>query len=144
MTFYPFLQAATPPAWMQFAPLIFIFVIVYFFMIRPQNKKQKETAKMISAVTKGDKVITIGGIHGVVVSADEKTIVLKVDDNAKLKFNRAAIATVVADKPAVPEKEAKAKKAVADKAPEKIVDKAAETAQPEAASEEKPSAVEAK
>ncbi|MDR3312284.1 MAG: preprotein translocase subunit YajC, partial [Spirochaetaceae bacterium] len=45
---------------MQFAPLIFIFVIVYFFMIRPQSKKQKESEKMISAITKGDKVVTIG------------------------------------------------------------------------------------
>jgi preprotein translocase subunit YajC len=72
-----------------------------------------------------------------VASTDEKTIVLKVDDNAKIKFNRAAIATVVVDKPAVPEKDVKGKKAAADKAPEKIADKAAETAGPEAASEEK-------
>jgi len=62
-------------------------------LIRPQNKKQKETEKMINALKKGDKVITIGGIHGVVSSVKEKTIVIKVDDDAKIEFNRSAIAT---------------------------------------------------
>jgi preprotein translocase subunit YajC len=81
-------------------PLIFIVIIMYFFMIRPQNKKQKETEKMISALKKGDKVITIGGIHGTVAATKEQTVVIKVDDNSKIEFNRTAIATVVVDKPA--------------------------------------------
>src|SRR5574344_2492037 len=75
-------------------PLILIVIIMYFFMIRPQNKKQKETEKMISALKKGDKVVTIGGIHGVVSSTKEKTIIVKVDDNTKIEFSRSAIATV--------------------------------------------------
>ncbi|MBO4321218.1 MAG: preprotein translocase subunit YajC, partial [Treponema sp.] len=64
-----------------FLPLILILLIMYFLMIRPQNKKQKETQKMIEALKKGDKVITIGGIHGTVASTKENTIIVKVDDN---------------------------------------------------------------
>ena len=92
-----------------FLPMIAIFAIFYFFLSRPQNKKQKETEKMIAALKKGDKVVTIGGIHGVISSTKEKTVVVKVDDNTKIEFNRTAIATVVTDKPA-DVKEEKAKK----------------------------------
>lgn len=81
-------------------PLILIVVIMYFFMIRPQNKKQKETQKMLDALKKGDKVITIGGIHGVVTQTKEQTVVIKVDDGTKIEFNRSAISSVVTDKPA--------------------------------------------
>mgnify|MGYP002626654239 CR=1 FL=1 len=81
-------------------PLILIFAIMYFLMIRPQQKKQKETQKMIDALKKGDKVVTIGGIHGIVSSTKDNTIVIKVDDNTKIEFNRTAIASVVTDKPA--------------------------------------------
>lgn len=95
MSFLPFLQAAeVGGTGLMFAPLLAIIVIFYFFIIRPQNKKQKETEKMIAALKKGDKVITIGGIHGVVSSTKEKTIIIKVDDGAKIEFNRSAIATV--------------------------------------------------
>ena len=76
-----------------FLPLVAIFVIFYFFLMRPQSKKQKETEKMINSLKKGDKVITIGGIHGVVSSLKEKTVIIKVDDDAKIEFNRSAIAT---------------------------------------------------
>lgn len=92
-----------------FLPMIAIFAIFYFFLIRHQNKKQKETEKMIAALKKGDKVVTIGGIHGVISSTKEKTVVVKVDDNTKIEFNRTAIATVVTDKPA-DVKEEKSKK----------------------------------
>ncbi len=85
-------------------PLILIVVIMYFFMIRPQNKKQKETQKMLDALKKGDKVITIGGIHGVVTQTKEQTVVIKVDDGTKIEFNRSAISSVVTDKPASAEK----------------------------------------
>ncbi|MDR3284104.1 MAG: preprotein translocase subunit YajC [Treponema sp.] len=111
MTFFPFLQAAPAggsSTLMTILPFGLIILIFYFFIIRPQNKKQKDTEKMISAVKKGDKVITIGGIHGVVATTDEKTIVVKVGDETKIKFNRSAIASVVndpssADKKAEPE-----------------------------------------
>ncbi|MBR1640576.1 MAG: preprotein translocase subunit YajC [Treponema sp.] len=101
MSFVPFLQAAgsagsasASASLLSFFPLILIFVILYFFMIRPQSKKQKETEKMINALKKGDKVITIGGIHGTVSSVKEKTIIVKVDDDCKIEFNRTAIASV--------------------------------------------------
>ena len=80
-------------------PFILIIGIFWLFIIRPQNKKQKETEKMINALKKGDKVVTIGGIHGVVSAAKEKTVVVKVDDGVSIEFNRSAIAAVVVDKP---------------------------------------------
>ena len=100
------LQAADPAAAMggglgMFGPLILIIGIMYFFMIRPQNKKQKELQKMLDALQKGDKVITIGGIHGTVssVKKDSNVVTVRVDENTKIEFNRSAIATVVSDKP---------------------------------------------
>jgi preprotein translocase subunit YajC len=75
-------------------PFAAIIAIFYFLIIRPQNKKQKETQRMLNALKKGDKVVTIGGIHGVIQSAREHTVILKVDDNIKLEFNRSAISTV--------------------------------------------------
>ncbi len=90
-------------------PLILIVVIMYFFMIRPQSKKQKETQKMLDALKKGDKVVTIGGIHGVISSVKENTVIVKLDEGCKVEFNRTAIATVVVDKPAVESKPAEKK-----------------------------------
>ena len=99
--FFSLLQATQQSGGMLMTvlPFVLIIAIFYFFIIRPQNKKQKETEKMINALKKGDKVVTIGGIHGVVSSTKEKTVIVKVDDNTKLEFNRSAIATVVTDKP---------------------------------------------
>jgi preprotein translocase subunit YajC len=71
-----------------------VFVIFYFLIIRPQNKKQKETKRMIDAVKKGDKVITAGGLHAVVYAVKDTTIVLKVDET-KMEFSKSAIAAVV-------------------------------------------------
>ena len=82
----------------MFMPLILIIGVMYFFMIRPQNKKQKELQKMLDALKKGDKVVTIGGIHGTVSSVKENTVVVKADDSAKNEFDRKAIAAVISDK----------------------------------------------
>jgi preprotein translocase subunit YajC len=79
---------------MTFLPFVLIIAVFYFLIIRPQNKKQKETQKMLAALKKGDKVVTIGGIHGTVSSVKENTVVVKVDDTTKLEFTRSAIATV--------------------------------------------------
>ena len=79
-------------------PIALIFVIFYFFIIRPQNKKQKETQKMIDALKKGDKIVTIGGIHGTISSTKEQTVIVKVDENTKIEFSRSAIASVITDK----------------------------------------------
>ncbi len=73
-----------------------VFVIFYFLIIRPQNKKQKEAQKMIEAIKKGDKVVTIGGIHAVVASVKETTVILKVDDNTKMEFSKSAVQAVTA------------------------------------------------
>ena len=73
-----------------------VFVIFYFLIIRPQNKKQKEMQKMIAAVKKGDKVVTIGGVHGTVHSVKEGTVVVKVDDDCKIEFSKSAISAVTA------------------------------------------------
>ncbi|MBP3367454.1 MAG: preprotein translocase subunit YajC [Treponema sp.] len=99
------LQAAEPLAGGGFGmlmPLILIVIIMYFFMIRPQSKKQKELQKMLDALQKGDKVVTIGGIHGTVSSVKKEagTVIIKVDDNTKIEFNRSAVASVISDKPA--------------------------------------------
>ena len=79
---------------MSFLPLILIVAIFYFLILRPQKKKQAETQKMLAALKKGDRVITIGGIHGVIQSVKEATVIIKVDENVKLEFNRGAIGTV--------------------------------------------------
>ena len=63
-------------------PIALIFVIFYFFIIRPQNKKQKETQKMIDALKKGDKIVTIGGIHGVISSTKDKSEKTEKNDKA--------------------------------------------------------------
>jgi len=91
-----------------------VFAIFYFMIIRPQNKKQKAMQQMISGVKKGDKVITIGGIHGTVASVKDKTVVVKVEDSVKIEFTKSAIATVEArgeesDTPAVEDKQEAAK-----------------------------------
>lgn len=75
-----------------------VFVVFYFLIIRPQNKKQKEAKKMIEAVKKGDKIVTIGGIHGTVHSVKEFTVVVKVDDDCKIEFSKSAISTVSSTK----------------------------------------------
>ena len=79
---------------MSFLPLVAIIAIFYFLILRPQNKKQKETQKMLSALKKGDRVVTIGGIHGIIQSVKESTVIIKVDENTKLEFNRGAISSV--------------------------------------------------
>ncbi|MDR2803246.1 MAG: preprotein translocase subunit YajC [Treponema sp.] len=79
----------------SFAPFIIIIAIFYFLIIRPQNKKQKETQKMLSELKKGDKVVTIGGIHGTIATIKENSVLLKVDDNVKIEFSRSAVSSVV-------------------------------------------------
>ena len=86
-----------PSAIMSFLPFILIMVIIYFLMMRPQLKKQKEKRKMVEELKKGDNVITRGGIHGKVTgfTNDNKTVIIKVDDNVKLNLDKGAIELVV-------------------------------------------------
>ncbi|MCS7229900.1 MAG: preprotein translocase subunit YajC [Candidatus Kryptonium sp.] len=71
-----------------------IFLIFYFLIIRPQQKRAKEHQKLIESLKKGDKVITSSGIHGKVVGLDDRTVLLEVDEGVKIKFEKAAIAVV--------------------------------------------------
>ncbi len=72
-----------------------IFLIFYFMIIRPQQKRAKEREKLLSNMQKGDKVVTSGGLHGTIVHIEEKTVMLQVSDNVKLKYERSAIATIL-------------------------------------------------
>lgn len=75
-----------------------IFLIFYFMIIRPQQKRAKEKEKLLSNLEKGDKVVTNGGIHGVIAGLEDKTALLMVSENTKIKIDRTAITTVLAKK----------------------------------------------
>ncbi len=79
----------------MFLPLILMFAIFYFMIIRPQSKRQKEREKLLSNIQKGDKVITSGGIHGTVSSVDDTTVIVQAADNVKLRIDKVAITTVL-------------------------------------------------
>jgi preprotein translocase subunit YajC len=76
----------------QIVPLVLIVVVFYFFMIRPQMKKAKETKKYIEALKAGDKILTIGGIYGTVQKMNEDgTIIMAVEDGTKMKISKNAV-----------------------------------------------------
>ena len=72
-----------------------IILVFYFLVMRPQNKKQKEAKKMLEGLRKGDRIVTIGGLRGTVVSVKDDAVILKVDDNTKLEYSKSAVATVL-------------------------------------------------
>jgi preprotein translocase subunit YajC len=78
-----------------FLPLILIFVVFYFFIIRPQQKRQKERQNLLNALKKGDKVIAAGGLHGTVIGLEEKTVLLQIADNVKIKCERSSVITIL-------------------------------------------------
>jgi len=82
-----------PPAWTSFVPMILLVVVFYFILIRPQQKKAKQHAELLKAVKPGDKVITSGGILGVVITVKEKTVSIRSAD-AKLEITKSAIAEI--------------------------------------------------
>ena len=80
---------------MNSLPLIAIVVVMYFFMIRPQVKKQKEETKFRSEIKKGDKVITLGGIHAKVLETNDETLIVQAEGGtSKFKINKTSIAKV--------------------------------------------------
>ncbi len=85
-------------------PFLLIIVIFYFLILRPQQKRQKERAKLLESIKKGDKIITAGGLHGMVEGLDDKTLLVKVSDNVKLKIERSAVTTIVGVTDQEPEK----------------------------------------
>jgi len=81
----------------QFAPLVLIFIVFYFLLIRPQQKKAKDHQVFLSNLKKGDKVITGGGIHGQITGLTETVVTLEISENVRIKVTRGAIASSVAD-----------------------------------------------
>jgi len=79
---------------MGFLPLVIIFVIFYFLLIRPQQKRAKEQKAMLDNLKKGDKVITSGGEYGVIEEVKGNTVILKIADNVKVKYGKAYIAAL--------------------------------------------------
>lgn len=88
---------AAAPWWYNMVPLFLIMGIIYFLMIRPQAKRQKDKQKMLAGLKKGDHVVTIGGIHGTIAGFKQKNtiVVLKLDKNFSITVNKAAIAGLV-------------------------------------------------
>ena len=78
-------------------PLVIMFAIFYFLLIRPQQKRQKQVKEMQDNLSKGDKIVTIGGLHGTVDALDDLTIVLKCGDGTRLTYDRQAIREVLTD-----------------------------------------------
>lgn len=81
-------------ALVQYLPLIVIFVVFYFLLIRPQQRRARQKSAMMSSMSVGDHVVTIGGIHGTVSEMRDGTIMLKVADGTKMEFERSAVNSI--------------------------------------------------
>lgn len=75
----------------QYSPIVLMFIVMYFVFVRPQKQEQQKRQVMLDALKKGDRVITIGGVYGVIVDISEKSVSLKVAEKVELKFQKAAI-----------------------------------------------------
>jgi preprotein translocase subunit YajC len=76
-------------------PFVFIFVIMYYVMLRPQMRRQKEQARLVAALKTGDRVVTASGIHGLISNVKDKTVIVKVADNVKLEMEKTAVTNVL-------------------------------------------------
>lgn len=76
-------------------PFVLIILVFYFLILRPQQKRQKQRQKLLDSVKKGDRIVTSGGIHGTVEGVEDKTVLLKISDNTKVKLDRNAISSIV-------------------------------------------------
>ena len=79
------------PALAQLFPMLLIFGVMYFMLIRPQMKQQKDLARMQAALKKNDEVVTAGGMHGTVVNVKDAVITLRVADNVRIDVDRSAV-----------------------------------------------------
>jgi len=84
--------------------LALMFLVMWLFMIRPQRKQQKELEAMRNALKKGDKVITAGGIYGTVADVDDRTVLIKVDGETKLRVDKSSIQKDMSETPAQSDK----------------------------------------
>ncbi len=87
-------QAPAVNPLVQFFPLILIFVVFYFLLIRPQKTKEKEHQKMLASVAKNDEIVTSSGIHGTVINVKDKTVILRIDDNVKIEIEKNCVAYI--------------------------------------------------
>lgn len=87
-------QTMNPLTQLPIIPYLLIFLIFYFLVIRPEKTKRKQHKDMINSIAKNDQVVTTSGIHGTVVLVKEKSVVLRVDDNVKIEFDKEAIAAI--------------------------------------------------
>lgn len=78
-----------------FLPIIIMFVIFYFLLIRPQQKRNKQRNLMLASLKRGDKIVTIGGLHGTITDLTDDTVTLRIAHNVNVTFDRAAVNTVV-------------------------------------------------
>lgn len=85
--------------WSMFLPIILIFVVMWIFMIRPQQKKQKELEKQRDAMKNGDRVVTAGGIHGEIKEIKEDVVLLKVDKDVCIRVDKTSVFAVPAPEP---------------------------------------------
>ena len=87
--------AAPSPGLGSFVPFIFIFIIMYFVLLRPQMRRQKEQQRLVSALKTGDRVVTNAGIHGLISNVKDTTVIVKVADNVKIEMEKSAISNVL-------------------------------------------------
>ncbi len=87
-------QSAQVSPLINLFPLILIFVVFYFLLIRPQKSKEKEHLKMLANLNKNDEVVTTSGIHGTIVNVKDRTVILRVDENVKMEMEKNAVAFV--------------------------------------------------
>lgn len=87
-------QVVNPLTQLTIIPYLLIFLIFYFLIIRPEKTRKRQHKEMINNLAKNDQVITTSGIHGTVVLVKEKTVVVRVDDNVKIEFDKEAITTI--------------------------------------------------
>ena len=92
LLFMPPAEGQEGSGWMSFLPLIAIVLVFYLFFIRPQMKKSKDQKKYREALKKGDKIITIGGIHGKIVEMQDTTFTIEVEGQMKLRIEKSAVA----------------------------------------------------
>ena len=88
---------------MQILPLILIFAVMYFLLIRPQQKKAKEHQTMLQSLKKGDQVITGGGIYARVTGMDDATLTVEIADKVRIKVSRGSVSAVVKQGPKEPQ-----------------------------------------
>lgn len=92
-------EAGQQSIWGIVLPFVLMFAVFYFLLIRPQQKKSKQRNAMLNELKKGDKVTTIGGLHGTIAEITDDTIVIRVNDTVKLTFEKSAINNVTQQAP---------------------------------------------